>query len=401
MDFDDSHEEAVYRQQVRQWLAEQAPEWALPVGRKETEAQKMTRARGWQSLKSAHGYVGITWPVEVGGVGGNPIEQVIFSQEESRYNVFVTPFQVGMGMCVPTIYTYMPAEQAMRYVRPAMRGDEIWCQLFSEPAAGSDLAGVRTRAVRQGDEWVVNGQKVWTSYANHSDFGLLLARTDSSVAKHKGMTMFFIDMRAPGVDVRPIRSMTGHTDFNEVFLTDVRIADAQRLGEVGAGWRVALTTLMHERLAIGKAADAPGVDQLISLAQEVCSDGVPLLENASIREAIAQVYVNDAGLEFLRMRAQTALSKGQEPGPEASIGKLVMARTRQQVGALGMDLLEASGLDGENPKVSPFQYYYLFAPGLRIAGGTDEILRNIIAERVLGLPSDLRVDRDVPFNEIK
>lgn len=401
MDFDDSHEEAVYRQQVRQWLAAQAPEWAQPVGRKETEAQRMARARGWQSLKSAYGYVGITWPVEVGGVGGNPIEQVIFSQEESRYNVFVTPFQVGMGMCVPTLYTYMPAEQAMRYVRPAMRGDEIWCQLFSEPAAGSDLAGVRTRAVRQGDEWVVNGQKVWTSYANHSDFGLLLARTDSSVAKHKGMTMFFIDMRAPGVEVRPIRSMTGHTDFNEVFLTDVRIADAQRLGEVGAGWRVALTTLMHERLAIGKAADAPGVDQLISLAQEVCNDGVKLLENASIREAIAQVYVNDAGLEFLRMRAQTALSKGQEPGPEASIGKLVMARTRQQVGALGMDLLEAGGLDSENPKVAPFQYYYLFAPGLRIAGGTDEILRNIIAERVLGLPSDLRVDRDVPFNEIK
>jgi alkylation response protein AidB-like acyl-CoA dehydrogenase len=401
MDFDDSHEEAVYRQQVRQWLAEHAPDWALPVGRKETEAQKMTRARGWQSLKSAAGYVGITWPVEVGGVGGNPIEQVIFSQEESRYNVFVTPFQVGMGMCVPTLYTYMPAELAQRFVRPAMRGEEIWCQLFSEPAAGSDLAGVRTRAVREGEEWVVNGQKVWTSYANHSDFGLLLARTDSSVAKHKGMTMFFIDMRSPGVEVRPIRSMTGHTDFNEVFLTDVRIADTQRLGEVGAGWRVALTTLMHERLAIGKAADAPGVEQLISLAREISSDGVPLLHNASIREAISQVYVNDAGLEFLRMRAQTALSKGQEPGPEASIGKLVMARTRQQVGALGMDLLEAGGLDSENPKISAFQYYYLFAPGLRIAGGTDEILRNIIAERVLGLPPDLRVDRDVPFNEIK
>jgi len=401
MDFDDSQEEAAYRDAVRQWLATHAPKWALPEGKKETESEKMTRARGWQALKSDAGYIGITWPAEVGGVGGTPIQNVIFNQEESRYRVFITPFQVGMGMCIPTVYTYMPPLQAQRYVKPAMRGEEIWCQLFSEPAAGSDLAGVRTRAVKNGDQWVVNGQKVWTSYANHSDFGLLLARTDFGAPKHKGLTMFFIDMRTPGVEVRPIRSMTGHTDFNEVFLTDVQIPDQQRIGEVGAGWRVALTTLMHERLAIGKAGDAPGVDELIQLSREVSSQGTALFHNAAIREAIAKVYVNDAGLDFLRMRAQTALSRGEEPGPEASIGKLVMAKTRQDVGALGMDLLEATGISAEDPRLSPFHYFYMLAPGLRIAGGTDEVLKNIIAERVLGLPADLRADRNLPFSELK
>lgn len=401
MDFEDTQEEAEYRRRARQWLSAHAPAWSLPEGGKETEAERMTRARAWQSLKSDAGYVGITWPAEVGGVGGTPIQQVIFNQEEARYRLFVTPFQVGMGMCIPTVYTYMDASGAQRYVKPAMRGEEIWCQLFSEPAAGSDLAGVRTRAIRDGDEWIVNGQKVWTSYANHSDFGLLLARTDTSVPKHKGLTMFFIDMRAPGVEVRPIRSMTGHTDFNEVFLTDLRISDRQRLGEVGAGWRVALTTLMHERLAIGKPADAPGVDELIELASTVVEQGRSSLDNAAVRDAIASVYVNDAGLDYLRMRAQTALSRGEQPGPEASIGKLVMAKTRQQVGALAMDLLEAAGVESEDPRLARFSYFYMLAPGLRIAGGTDEILRNIIAERVLGLPSDLRVDRDVPFSELR
>lgn len=402
MDFEDSPEESAYRNKVRAWLAAQAPAWSAEGLRREPEQDTVRRARGWQACKAAAGFVGITWPREVGGQGEDPIHQVIFSQEEARYRVATMPFQVGMGMCIPTMYTYASAAIAQRHVGPAMRGEEIWCQLFSEPAAGSDLAGIRTRAVRDGGNWIVNGQKVWTSWAHHSDFGLLLVRTDAGVPKHRGLTMFFVDMRTPGVEVRQIRGMTGETDFNEVFFTDAVIPDRQRLGEIGQGWKVALTTLMHERLAIGRPADAPGVEDLIDLALSVSDGGRSQLDNGAVRDAIARFYVNDAGLDFIRMRAQTALSKGLAPGPEASIAKLVMAKTRQDIGAFAMDLLEAGAIaNADTAPLEGFQYHYLFAPGFRIAGGTDEILRNIIAERVLGLPPDLRVDRDVPFNALK
>ena len=398
MDFEDSPREAQYRARVRVWLAAQAPAWCAPRG-SESEDVFVARARGWQACKAAAGHVGITWPREVGGQGGEPIEQLIFAQEEGRYDLALVPFQVGMGMCIPTLYSCADAATAQRHVGPAMRGETIWCQMFSEPAAGSDLAGIRTRAVAEESGWRINGQKVWTSWAHHSDWGLLLARTDPALPKHKGLTMFYVDMRAPGVEVRPIRGMTGQSDFNEVFLTDVMLPDAQRIGAVGQGWKVALTTLMHERLAIGRPPDAPGVAELIRLARTA---GDKAFDHGALREAIARFYVNDAGLEFIRMRIQTALSKGLPPGPEAAIGKLVMAKTRQDIGACAMDLLESGAIrSAEDGALERFQYFYLFAPGYRIAGGTDEILRNIIAERVLGLPPDLRVDRDLPFNSLK
>ncbi|MDB5986512.1 MAG: acyl-CoA dehydrogenase domain protein [Nevskia sp.] len=402
MNFEDSAAEAAYRKQVSAWLAEHAPAWSTAGARRDSEAEIVRLARGWQACKAAAGYVGITWPCEVGGQGGNAIQQVIFSQEEARHRVATMPFQVGMGMCIPTVYSFASHAVAQRYVGPAMRGEEIWCQLFSEPAAGSDLAGIRTRALRDGDRWIVNGQKVWTSWAHHSDYGLLLVRSDAGLPKHKGLTMFYVDMRAPGVDVRQIRGMTGETDFNEVFFTDVVIPDSQRLGDVGQGWKVAMTTLMHERFAIGRPADAPSVDELVALARSVRSSEQTLLDNAAVREAIAGFYVRDAGLDFIRMRVQTSLSKGRAPGPEASVLKLVMAKTRQDIGAFAMDLLESGAIrDTDSTPLDGFRYYQLFAPGLRIAGGTDEILRNIIAERVLGLPPDLRVDRDLPFNALK
>jgi alkylation response protein AidB-like acyl-CoA dehydrogenase len=402
MDFEDTAAEAAYRARAKSWLAQEAPAWAAPQDGDETEAEMLRRARGWQRAKAEAGYVGITWPRAVGGQGGLPIEQVIFEQEEAAYRVFTVPFQVGMGMCLPTIYTHAAPPIAERFVGPALRGEEIWCQLFSEPGAGSDLAGVRTRAVQSGEEWIVNGQKVWTSYANHSDFGLALLRTDVSVPKHKGMTMFYLDMRSPGLEVRPIRSMTGHADFNEVFFTDVRIPDSQRIGPVGGGWKVALTTLMHERLAIGRAPDAPSTEALIRLARSIPEGAGTALDNAAVQDAIARFYINDAGLDFLRMRAQSAISNGRAPGPEASIGKLVMAKTRQDIGAFAMDLLEAGAIEqSKASRLADFQYHYMFSAGLRIAGGTDEVLRNIIAERVLGLPPDRRIDRDVPFNSLE
>jgi alkylation response protein AidB-like acyl-CoA dehydrogenase len=404
MDFEDAPQEAAYRQKARNWLAEHAPSHAAPAGGAEPEEAMMRRARLWQKAKSKAGYTGITWPADVGGQGGAPIEKLIFEQEEAQYRVFTIPFQVGMGMCLPTIIATTPPELARNFVEPALRGDEIWCQLFSEPGAGSDLAGVRTRAVRDGSDWVVNGQKVWTSYANHADYGLLLLRTDPGMPKHKGLTMFFVDMRSAGIEVRPIRSMTGHADFNEVFLTDLRIPDSQRLGEIGAGWRVALTTLMHERLAIGRDPDAPGAEELIALARSLPSgrEGGTMLQDSAVQAAIARFYINDAGLDFLRMRAQTAISAGRAPGPEASIGKLVMAKTRQDIGAYAMDLMEGGGvLDGAGGALlAAFRYHYMFSAGLRIAGGTDEVLRNIIAERVLGLPGDARSDREKPFNTL-
>jgi alkylation response protein AidB-like acyl-CoA dehydrogenase len=278
-----------------------------------------------------------------------------------------------------------------------MRGVEIWCQLFSEPAAGSDLAGLRTRAVRDGEDWVINGQKVWTSYAHEADFGIVLVRTDPAQPKHKGLTMFYVDMRAPGVEVRPIRTLLGDAEFNEVFFTDVRVPDSQRLGAVGEGWKVSLSTLMFERLAVGgKPPGAPDACELLDLLP-AGDDGAA----AGIADSLARFYVADEGIELTRMRSMTAVSRGSVPGPEASINKLVMAKTLQDMSAYALELMGVDGLrELDDPCARRFNYWYLWSAGLRIAGGTDEILRNIIAERVLGLPSEPRNDRDVPFNQL-
>jgi alkylation response protein AidB-like acyl-CoA dehydrogenase len=304
-------------------------------------------------------------------------------------------------MCVPTLMAYADTQTAQTHVGPALRGDTIWCQLFSEPGAGSDVAGLRTRAERDGDAWIVNGQKIWTSGAHFSDWGLLLTRTDPSVAKHAGLTMFFLDMKSPGVEVRRIRQISGTSNFNEVFFTDVRIPDAQRLGEPGAGWKVALTTLMHERLAVGTLG-GPDFAELLELARTIETNGAPAIQSMSVREKLADWYVQSKGLEYTKLRTITALSRGQMPGPESSIHKVVNARKLQDIASFALDLMDAGGLVSD-PKTAPmramFQQALLYAPGGRIAGGTDEILRNIIAERVLGLPGDIRVDRDRPFNQ--
>jgi alkylation response protein AidB-like acyl-CoA dehydrogenase len=398
MDFHDSSDEAAYRSQVRTWLEQNAP--AQAAGK--AEAERLAAARRWQALKAAHGYARISWPVESGGAGGTAIQQVIFNQEEAKFDVPSGFFGIGLGMCIPTLQKFADAVTRQRFVGPALRGEQIWCQLFSEPAAGSDVAGLRTRAERSNDGWIVNGQKVWTTGAHYSDYGLLLARNDSSVPKHQGLTMFWIDMRAAGVEVRPIHQMSGGSDFNEVYLTDVRVPDSQRLGGVGEGWKVALVTLMNERVEGGKDR-GPTIDQIFGMARAVAHGERTVLDDAAFRQRLAHWYVQAEGLRFTRMRTLTALSRGQTPGPEASIGKLVAANRLQELTSQLIECQEEYGLVSDAAYAAlggSIHRDYLHAPGLRIAGGTDEILKNIIAERILGLPAERRADKDVPFKDL-
>jgi len=401
MDFKDSPEEAAYRTRVRAWLAAHAPHQARP-SKDASEAERLTAARSWQSLKAAAGYARVSWPREWGGSGGTPIQQVIFIEEEAHYGVPLGFFGIGLGMCIPTIMKFADADTRQRFAGPALRGDEIWCQLFSEPSAGSDLAGLRTRAVRQGEHWVINGQKVWTTGAHYSDYGLLLARTDVTVPKHAGLTMFWIDMRTSGVDVRPIHQMSGGSDFNEVYLTDVLVPDQQRLGDVGAGWKVSLVTLMNERVEGGKER-GPTMQQILALARSVPQGSATVLDDSAFRQKLALWYVQAEGLRLTRLRTLTALSRGQTPGPEASIGKLVAANRLQELTNQLIECQDHFGLISDASYAAlggSVHHDYLHAPGLRIAGGTDEILKNIIAERVLGLPGDIRVDKDVAFKDL-
>jgi len=400
MDFNDTPDEAAFRAEVRAFLVANAEpkSRARPVLRLgDLGGDAVGRCKAWQGKKADAGFAGITWPKRFGGREASPIFQVIYAQEEDNYAVPRGLFEIGLGMCIPTMMAYAQPEQLDRYVRPALRGEEVWCQLFSEPAGGSDLAALRTRAERDGDDWIINGQKIWTSGAHLSDFGIIVVRTDPNVPKHEGLTFFFLDMRSPGIEVKPIHQMSGASHFNEVFFTDVRVPDAQRLGAVGQGWKVSLTTLMNERLAVGEV-HRPDVEDLVELARSLM-----LLGNGAVRERIAEWYARTQGLKFTRFRTMTALSRGQTPGPENSIHKLVNASKLQDIASYGLDLMGEAGLvmDEELAEAyAMFQQALLSSPSARIAGGSDEILRNIIAERVLGLPADIRVDKNRPFNQV-
>jgi alkylation response protein AidB-like acyl-CoA dehydrogenase len=406
MDFNDTPEEAAFRTEVRAFLDANAQRKSdiAPSSRRRhiSGAEQLKEAKAWQAKKADAGFARITWPTKWGGRGGTMMQQVIYDQEEAQYLASSGVFAIGLGMCIPTLMGYADEAALERYVRPALRGEEIWCQLFSEPVAGSDLAGLKTRAERDGDDWIINGQKVWTSGAHHSDFGILVVRTDPNAAKHAGLTFFYLDMKSPGVEVRPIKQISGESNFNEVFFTDVRIPDSQRLGKIGEGWKVSLTTLMNERLAVG---DAPGPDfeDIFELTRSLELDDGPAIANSAVREKLAHWYIQAQGLKLTKFRTMTALSRGQTPGPESSITKVVSASKLQDIASFGMDLMGQAGSitdPAQAPMQGWFQEALLYAPGLRIAGGTDEVLRNIIAERVLGLPGDVRVDKDLPYNKI-
>jgi alkylation response protein AidB-like acyl-CoA dehydrogenase len=408
VDFDDTREEAAFRKEAREWLAAHADE---KRGAFETWQSRypgrdgfdgLDRAKAFQSKKAEAGFAALHWPEEWGGRALPPVYQVIYAQEEARYLVPRGYFEIGLGMCMPTLFAFATAEQKKRYAPAALRGDEVWCQLFSEPGAGSDLAGLRTRAERRSDEWVINGQKIWTSGAHWSDWAILVARSDPKAAKHKGLTFFFLSMKSPGIETRRIKQISGASHFNEVYFTDVRIPDRQRLGAVGAGWGVAITTLMNERLSSGDLR-GPDFEEVFGLARSTSLEDGPALGNAAVRERLADIYVKTQGVRLTRFRTMTALSRGETPGPENSIGKLVNAPKAQDIASFAMDLLDMGGvlMDKDTaPLRAAFQESLLTSPGGRIAAGTDEILRNIIAERVLGLPQDVRVDRDVPFDDI-
>ena len=404
MDFQDTAAEAEYRAAARSWLDTNIGEYRDPPVAEWDRDAFVRHSKIWQAKKHAAGYTGITWPKSMGGQGLGPMNSIIYNQEESRFHAPTGLYAIGLGMCIPTVFSHGTPEQIERYVATALAGEEVWCQLFSEPVAGSDLASIRTKAVRDGDDWVIDGQKVWTTNAHLSDYGIIVTRTDPAKPKHKGLTMFIVDMRSAGVEARPLKQMSGGSDFNEVFFTGVRVKDSDRVGAEGDGWKVSLTTLMNERLAVGgKPRHAPGYRTLMTLAAGIDTDTGPAIESSTVRERIAATYIADEGIKLTQMRALSALSKGAMPGPEQSISKVVVGKTMQDMAAFAMDLAQSSGAvtDGSNPELDRLQGSYMWSAGLRIAGGTDEILRNIIAERVLGLPGDLRPDKDTPFNEIK
>ncbi len=405
MDFEDSAEQATFRTEARAWLEREAPRYEVPeaeVGKAEG-AEAVAHAKAWQAAKADAGWACLHWPEAYGGRGLSRLHTVIWNQEESRYRVpRGALFNIGQNYCGAALMEYATEEQKERYLPPLLRGDEIWCQLFSEPGAGSDLAGLRMKAVRDGDDWIVNGQKVWNTYAQYADFGILVTRHDPTLPKHKGLTFFFVDMHAEGVDPQPIRQISGETGFNEVFFTNVRIPDAWRLGEVGSGWQVSLTTLMNERLGAGPVSSPPDSTHLFELASMPSLGDAPALEDGAVRDFVADWYVQAQGLRLVNQRILTSLARGDQPGPEASIQKLVAAARQAEISSFGLDLQEQGGIlmSGDQPLDGLLQKTFLSSPASRIAGGTDEILRNIIAERVLGLPGDIRVDRDVPFEKI-
>ena len=404
MDFKDTPQEAEFRSKCRSWLEANAQ-----LKTKKTNSVKnmnvgnkslLEAASEWQKKKYDAGWAMIHWPKEFGGIGATPIERIIWAQEESKFNVPKGVYEIGLGMAGPLMMEYATDEQKERYLPPMAEGKEVWCQLFSEPSAGSDVAGLRSKAVQDGENWIVNGQKVWTSGAHFSDYGILVVRHDPGLEKHKGLTFFFVDMKSPGIEVKPIKQLTGGSSFNEVYFNDVVIPDSQRLGEIGDGWKVAITTLMNERLAVG---DADGVDanEAFELAKKHDKDGEQLIDNNAVRESIADWYCEASGLKNTKLRTMSALSRGDTPGPEASITKIVSANKLQAIGNFGMDASDMSGmLMEEDSDFVKFQMAWMGAAGLRIAGGTDEILKNIIAERVLGLPQEARADKGLPFKDI-
>ena len=405
MDFKDTKEEAEFRDSVRRWLRANGELFVPRAGI--TDAEFMQLAKRWQAACADAGFAGFGLPADIGGRPGPHIEQVIFNQESAQHPMAMTEIMtLGCGMALPTVMLHGSAEHLAMLGRPTIRGDVIWCQLFSEPGAGSDLAGIRTAAVRDGDDWVINGQKVWTSGAYYADWGLLLTRTDPAKPKHAGLTYFLADMHAPGVVVRPLKQLGGRSEFNEVFFEDVRIPDHRRLGAINGGWKVALTTLSNERLAL--TADAAVgrnlVAPLLRFAKRTRGlDGRPLIHDSAFRERLASYYAVVAGIDHIGHRAFTALSRGKSPGPEATLGKMTLTRLLQQMGEFGMDLAGVAGTvvnRDTDPDLYEIQQGFFLAPGYRMGGGTEEIGKNIIAERVLGLPADARPDKDVAFNQL-
>ncbi|MHB8241182.1 MAG: acyl-CoA dehydrogenase family protein [Solirubrobacteraceae bacterium] len=398
MDLDDTPEQAAYRAQARSWLEEhksEAPVLTGP-GALEDEAEILKARRAWQGRLAEAGLAGVTWPKEYGGQGLGPIEQVLSNQEIARAKVPGILDAIGVGMLGPTIIAHGAEEQKTRYLGAMLHGDEVWCQLFSEPAAGSDLAAVQTRARLQDDgSWRLTGQKVWTTNAQFASYGLLLARTDADVPKHKGLTMFIVPMDAPGVTIRGLRQISGEAEFNEVFFDDVAVGADAVVGGVGNGWGTALTTLMFERVTIGLGGEGMGYNST-RFAGAVAADP-DARRDPEVRHKLGEIASELLAVRFTGYRTLTALQKGQIPGPEAGLAKVTIVSGAIKAGDLIADVVGPDALLED----SEWSYMISFLPGLKSAGGTEEILRNTIGERVLGLPPEPRLDKGIPFSELR
>jgi alkylation response protein AidB-like acyl-CoA dehydrogenase len=394
VDLNDTPEQAEYREKVRSWLDAHRGEAPPRSGSSEDKAYIDSR-RAWQRKLAEAGLAGVTWPKEYGGQGLGPIEQVTANQEISRARVPGILDVIGIGMLGTTIIAHGSEEQKTRYLGPMLHGDEVWCQLFSEPAAGSDLAAIQTRARHNDDgTWTLNGQKVWTTNAQFASFGLLLARTDPDVPKHKGLTMFIVPMDADGVTVRGLRQISGEAEFNEVFFDDVKVDEDAVVGGVGNGWGTALTVLMFERLTIGFGSENYGSPT--RLTATVAGDPAARADS-DIRQRLGEVLAELLAVRFNGYRALTMLQRGQIPGPEAGLAKVTMVNAAIAATDLGADIVGPDALD----QASEWNYLISFLPGLKSAGGTEQILRNTVGERVLGLPPEPRLDKGVPFSELR
>lgn len=370
---------------------------------RESELVELARAKEWRAKRYDAGLGWITGPTELGGRGLTPAHERIYQGLESRYRVpDQSFFGIGLGMVAPTIKDHADPEVRADLLPKMYRGDIVGCQLFSEPGAGSDLASLQTRAVRDGDEWVITGQKVWTSGAHFSDIGEIICRTDPDLPKHKGLTGFIVDMRAPGVEVRPLRQMTGGANFNEVFFTEARVPDRMRLGDVNQGWTVALTTLMNERASIGGGGGGLGAGIGNAERFKQMLEHFGLADDPVARDELANVYIHFQVAKYTNQRAMDKIKAGQLPGPEMSVAKLSLTRNMTRATefasrVLGPRICADTGEWG----TYAWSQLLLGIPGLRVAGGTDEIMKNIIGERVLGLPKDPGIDSTTPFRDLK
>ncbi len=378
-----------FREEARAWLAAHAPAMRARLDAASDDRDRFDAFRAWQRTLFDGGWAGLTWPVEHGGRRATPAQAAVFAEEQARHGVSTGFVGTTVGMVGPVLMMHGSDEQRARFLRPLLSGEETWCQLFSEPGAGSDLANLSTRAVDAGEEFVVDGQKVWTSNAHLCDFAILLARTSVDAPKHRGITFFVLDMHSAGIDVRPLRQITGAAHFNEVFLTEVRVPRANVVGGVGEGWMVARTVLAHEASMIGGGSSA-GADALVALACALGRSGEPL-----VRQELARAFTADQVLRYMKGRVQASVRGGRRPGIDGSVLKVLWSEARRDRGALGVALLGAAGaLHDEWPT------HLLESFSGTIGGGTNEVHRTMIAERVLGLPHEPRVDKDVPYREL-
>lgn len=389
MDFRYSPEDEAFRKEVRDWIKENLPEsWATEQEALGISEDSFQMALEWQKRLYKRGWVGLTWPKEYGGGGGTLMQQVILSEEMAKARAPGIANTLGVGMAGPTILSFGTEEQKKQFIPKILSGEEIWCQGFSEPDAGSDLANLKARAIRDGDYYVVNGQKVWSTFAQYGDWCLLLVRTDPDVMpKHRGITYLLMDMKTPGIEVRPLRQMTGDSEFNEMFLDNVRVPVSNRLGEENRGWYVAMGTLAFERAGMGQAIMFKQVlNEIFRLAAKTKRNGIPAIKDSTIRQRLAQCAIE---CEIMRLNSYRSLStslKGGAPGPEEMFSKLFWSEMNQRMTELAAQILGIdSVIEGEG-EAQLWQYRFLRSRGNTLEQGSSEILRNVIGERVLGIP---------------